>query len=97
MLSKLLERRGALAPLVVSLALGLAPEARLRFASWLQDDARRRGRWSRRAGSGAAIGRHGHDTAGILIGTAVGAVAGGVIATTSTARVRRSVRFPTPP
>jgi outer membrane protein OmpA-like peptidoglycan-associated protein len=31
------------------------------------------------AGSGAAIGRHGHDTAGILIGTAAGALAGGLI------------------
>src|SRR5512138_1639870 len=31
------------------------------------------------AGTGAAIGRHGHDTAGILIGTAAGALAGGLI------------------
>jgi len=42
MLSKLLERRGALAPLVASLALVSGRRARLRFASWLQDDARRR-------------------------------------------------------
>jgi outer membrane protein OmpA-like peptidoglycan-associated protein len=31
------------------------------------------------AGTGAAIGRDGHDTAGILIGTAAGAIAGGLL------------------
>jgi len=80
MLSKLLERRGALAPLVVSLALGLAAGG-LGCAS-LPGSKTTQGAVVGGlvgAGSGAAIGRHGHDTAGILIGTAVGAVAGGVI------------------
>jgi outer membrane protein OmpA-like peptidoglycan-associated protein len=31
------------------------------------------------AGTGAAVGRHGHDTAGILIGTSAGVLAGGLI------------------
>ena len=80
MLSKLLDRRGALAPLVVSLALGLAAGG-LGCAS-LPGSKTTQGAVLGGlvgAGSGAAIGRHGHDTAGILIGTAVGAVAGGVI------------------
>lgn len=80
MLSKLLVRRDAAAPLVVSLALGLAAGG-LGCAS-LPGSKTTQGAVVGGlvgAGSGAAIGRDGHDTAGILIGTAVGAVAGGVI------------------
>jgi outer membrane protein OmpA-like peptidoglycan-associated protein len=80
MLSKLLERRGVLGPLVASLALGLGAGG-LGCAS-LPGSKTTQGAVLGGlvgAGSGAAIGRHGHDTAGILIGTAVGAVAGGVI------------------
>lgn len=80
MLSNLLERRVAAAPLIVSLALGLAAGG-LGCAS-LPGSKTTQGAVVGGlvgAGSGAAIGRDGHDTAGILIGTAVGAVAGGVI------------------
>ena len=80
MLSKLLEHRGAFAPLVASLALALTAGG-LGCAS-LPGSKTTQGAVVGGvvgAGSGAAIGRHGHDTAGILIGTAVGALAGGVI------------------
>ncbi len=80
MLSKLRAHRGAFAPLVGSLALlfsaggfGCAslPGSKTTQGAVLGGLVG--------AGSGAAIGRHGHDTAGILIGTAAGAVAGGLI------------------
>lgn len=80
MLSKLRDRHAVLVPLVLSLALGLSvgsfgcaslPGSRTTQGAVLGGLVG--------AGSGAAIGRDGHDTAGILIGTAVGAVAGGVI------------------
>lgn len=80
MLFKLLERGGARVPLVVSLALSLTaggigcaslPGSKTTQGAVLGGVVG--------AGSGAAIGRHGHDTAGILIGTAAGAIAGGLI------------------
>lgn len=80
MSSKLRDRHAALVPLVLSLALGLSvgglgcaslPGSKTTQGAVLGGLVG--------AGSGAAIGRDGHDTAGILIGTAVGAVAGGVI------------------
>jgi outer membrane protein OmpA-like peptidoglycan-associated protein len=80
MLSNLRERRAALAPLIISLALGLTagtlgcaslPGSKTTQGAVLGGVVG--------AGTGAAIGRHGHDTAGILIGTAAGAVAGGLI------------------
>ncbi|MCX5740825.1 MAG: OmpA family protein [Proteobacteria bacterium] len=77
MLSKLLERNGACGSMVVCLALGFTVGCASLPGSKTTQGAVVGGLVG--AGSGAAIGRHGHDTAGILIGTAVGAVAGGVI------------------
>ncbi len=80
MLFKVLERRAAQLPLVACLALGLSaggigcaslPGSKTTQGAVLGGVVG--------AGSGAAIGRHGHDTAGILIGTAAGAIAGGLI------------------
>jgi outer membrane protein OmpA-like peptidoglycan-associated protein len=81
MLSNLLDRCGALVPLLVAcVALGLTASG-VGCAS-LPGSKTTQGAVAGGvvgAGAGAAIGRHGHDTAGILIGTAAGALAGGLI------------------
>ena len=81
MLSKLLDRCGALVPpLIACVTLGLTAGG-VGCAS-LPGSKTTQGAVAGGvvgAGAGAAIGRHGHDTAGILIGTAAGALAGGLI------------------